>query len=58
MIEKKMRKTLREKKIEEKAGPFDQAEQNEPKQHELDELRNNNDGGEVSIFDVTGADLP
>ena len=56
MIEKKMRKSLREKRQEEKSGPFDQAE--EPKQHELDEERNQNDGGDVSIFDATGADLP
>ena len=37
MIEKKMRRTLREKKIEEKSGPFEEAE-GEP--HELDAPRN------------------
>ena len=56
MIEKKMRRTIREKRQDEKGGPFEQSE--EQKQHELLDERNENDLGEVSIFDATGADLP
>lgn len=40
--------------MEEKFGPGLEP----PKEHELDDLRDQDERGEVSIFDMTGADLP
>ena len=56
MLEKKMRNTLRQKKLEEKYGPFG-APNNEELDNDLRVEDDPNSKGEISIFDMSEVDI-